>query len=166
MSVQFHTVSRLCTMGKCYLHVTYSHRVFTVQQMIARACVCGSLAWLWRRSSRHSNAVWNREHTKSFLATFTKSGGAHAHALARLPPSGRGTNRPRLSTRPYTQGAGKGDTHWAPLWHTATVVHHVHASTSLRAAKPRRAVGLPQHQEGGVPVQFVTGARRTPAMLH
>ena len=119
--------------------------------MIACACVCSSLAWLWRRSSRHSNAVWNREHTKSFLATFTKSGGPYAHALARLPPSSRGTNRPRLSTRPYTQGAGKGDTHWPPLWHTATVVHHVHASTSLRAAKPRRAVGLPQHQEGRCP---------------
>jgi hypothetical protein len=66
-------------------------------------------------------------------------------------PSGRSTYHPMLSTRPYTQGTGRGDTQWAPLWHTATVVHRMHASTSLRPAKPRRAVGLPQHQEGRCP---------------
>ena len=54
--------------------------------MIACACVCSSLAWLQRRGSRHGNAVWDRGHTKSFLATFSKSGGPHARAPARLAP--------------------------------------------------------------------------------
>ena len=134
-------------------HVMYSHRVFTVQQIIACACVCSSLAWLSQRSSVAIATQCGAGNIQNhFWPHSQKPGSPTRTPLPASHPEGYGTNHPRLLTRAYTQGAGRGDTHWAPLWYTATVVHRVHASTSLRLSKPRRAVGHPQHQEGGVPV--------------
>ena len=123
----------------------YSHRVFTKATNCC-LCVCtrvhgygsGAVAIATRGTGNIQN------HFRAMFSTRV----AHAHTRSASYPTGSCTHRPGLSARPCTWGAGRGGAPGALLWHTATVVHGMHASMSPRLSMPRHAVGVPEHQEG------------------